>query len=336
MPLSSQGVRHHPMTPDAIISLGSQLPLVPDAESAAMKIFASPPIDPRAEMSAYESLWLGESAWFASLAKLFRENPCRLPSELVPRGELDRVWGQLVANFGQTVFDVGVRVHGTLDYPNRLRQAENPLELIYFRGDWSLAESPGVAVVGTRSPSEEGVRNAARISRALVRDGFTVVSGLAKGVDAIAHKSAIDAGGRTIAVLGTPLTETYPKENSDLQDQIAREHLLISQVPFLRYKQQPFQSKRLFFPARNVTMSALTKATIIVEAGETSGTLVQARAAINQGRKLFILDSCFRRSDLTWPGRYQSLGAIRVANVSEIMEQLQGESDVGAAPNQDR
>lgn len=316
--------------------LTMQLPLEQDDRAAAGHIFTAPPVDLRVEMSAYESLWLGDSAWFASLAKLFRDNPDRLPSELVSRGELDRVWKQLIGCLGDEVNSVGVRVHGTLDYPTRLREAENPLELIYFRGDWSLAESPSIAVVGTRSPSDDGASNAARIARALVREGYTVVSGLAKGIDSAAHRAAIEAGGRTIAVIGTPLTEAYPKENSALQELIAREHLLVSQVPFLRYKQQAFKTRRLFFPARNVTMSALTRATIIVEAGETSGTLVQARAAINQGRQLFILDSCFRRGDLTWPAAYEARGAIRVRNISEIMERLKDGSGAEDTPCQDR
>jgi DNA processing protein len=85
-------------------------------------------------------------------------------------------------------------------------------------------------------------------------------------------------------VIGTPLSRVYPKDNAELQRKIAREFLLISQVPVKRYERQDYRRNRLFFPERNITMSALTEATIIVEAGETSGTLIQARAALNQGR----------------------------------------------------
>ncbi|OOW67080.1 DNA processing protein DprA [Xanthomonas axonopodis pv. martyniicola] len=285
-------------------------------------LFSVAPVDPRVEMAAYESLWLGQSAWFASIAELFKENPDALPSELVPKAEYQRVQQLLIERLGSRVSEVGVRVHGTTDYPDRLREADHPLEVFYFRGDWSLAASPSVAIVGTRDPSDEGLANAGRISKALVRDGYTVVSGLAKGIDRAAHTAALEANGRTIGVIGTPLFEAYPKENADLQEKIAEEHLLISQVPFLRYKNQHYKANRLFFPARNVTMSALTLATVIVEAGETSGTLVQARAALNQGRKLFILESCFRRSDITWPAKYERQGAIRVKSVSDILDQL--------------
>lgn len=300
-----------------------------NSDSLPDELFAASPVDVRAEMAAYESLWLGDKAWFASIADLFRQNPNALPSELVPKAEYERVLELLMLELGERVSEVGVRVNGTSEYPSRLRQADHPLELFYYRGDWSLASSPSVAVVGTREPSEEGRGSAERISRALVREGFTVVSGLAKGIDRIAHVSALEAGGRSIGVIGTSLFDAYPKENAELQERIATEHLLISQVPFLRYRNQFYKTNRLFFPARNVTMSALTQATIIVEAGETSGTLVQARAALNQGRQLFILESCFRRPDLTWPAKYEKQGAIRVSSVSEILAKL------GKAPSDD-
>jgi DNA processing protein len=157
--------------------------------------------------------------------------------------------------------------------------------------------------------------------RRLVKDCFTIVSGLATGVDTVAHSTAIEAGGLTIAVIGTPLTFAYPRENAELQRQIAKEFLVISQVPVRRWERQDYRKNRLFFPERNITMSALTEATIIVEAGETSRTLIQARAALHQGRKLFILDSCFRKG-LKWPQRFADKGAIRVTDYDDIRRHL--------------
>ncbi|WP_199913876.1 DNA-processing protein DprA [Stenotrophomonas sp. YAU14A_MKIMI4_1] len=286
-------------------------------------VFAAPPIELRREMAAYESLWLQQGAWFKSIAQLFASNPQSIPSELVPAGDIRDAWKLLAEEVGlERLKSVGVRVHGAGEYPQKLREADHPIELLYYRGNWELVDTRGVAVVGTRTPSSEGAVNGRRIAQALVRHGFTVVSGLARGIDYAAHTGALDAGGRTIAVIGTPLFDHYPKENASLQEQLAKEHLVISQVPFLRYKRQHYKSNSLFFPARNVTMSALTEATVIVEAGNTSGTLVQARAALAQGRKLFILDSCFRNPDLAWPHKYEAQGAIRVRNVTEIMEAL--------------
>jgi DNA processing protein len=106
---------------------------------------------------------------------------------------------------------------------------------------------------------------------------------------------------------------------------IATEFLVISQVPVHRYESQDYRRNRLFFPERNITMSALTEATLIVEAGETSGTLTQARAAIQQKRKLFILDNCFRNKNLTWPQRFEQQGGTRVTRVvdyNDIRAQL--------------
>lgn len=302
------------MTPQALFAKRSEGP--------ASGFFAARPIDARVEMAAYEALWLRDGMWFAELANLFRSHECALPSEIVDSNELDAADEALSQYFGSAAPPFDVRVHGAGEYPSRLRQADHPVEVLYYRGDWELVHTPSVAIVGTREPSDVGVMIARRIAHALSREGFTVVSGLAKGIDTAAHTEVLSINGRTAAVIGTPLFESYPKENDALQARIAREHLLISQVPFLRYQRQNWKTNRLFFPARNVTMSALTEATIIIEAGNTSGTLVQARAALAQKRKLFILDSCFRNPDLTWPAKYEKQGAIRVTNVAEILRSL--------------
>lgn len=193
----------------------------------------------------------------------------------------------------------------------------------WIPGAWNWVAMPSVAVVGTRQASEQGVRRARKLVRHLVADEIAVVSGLAAGIDTAAHKAALEVGGVTIAVLGTPLSETYPRENRALQAEIAERYLVISQVPVWRYSQQDWRANRSFFPQRNATMSALTEATVIVEAGETSGTLIQARAALAQGRKLFILESCFR-AGLEWPEKLVEKGAVRVRTYEEIREGLGG------------
>lgn len=215
----------------------------------------------------------------------------------------------------------GVRIHQAGEYPAKLRDARFPVELLYFQGWWNLTESPSVAVVGTRKPSPNGVRRAQRLVRELVDDDRTVVSGLAAGIDTVAHATALQAKGRTIAVIGTPLGWVYPAENRELQERIAREFLVVSQVPVCLYSTRGPKWNRLFFPERNLTMSALTDATVIVEAGETSGTLIQARAALHQGRKLFILDSCFERG-LKWPERFLEQGAVRVKGYEDMRSAL--------------
>jgi DNA processing protein len=273
-------------------------------------------------MCAYEALWLNDGAWFTKLADLFRENPGAVPSELVDKIDVDLACREITQLLGDKWSQVGIRVNGAGEYPSKLRDADHPVEVLYYRGNWELVDTPSVAIVGTRTPTKDGEANARRIARSLSRAGYTIVSGLAKGIDTAAHEATLEAGGRTIAVIGTPIFEAYPKENAQLQETIATKHLLISQVPFLRYRKQAFKANTLFFPARNVTMSALTAATVIVEAGNTSGTLVQARAALAQNRRLFILESCFRNAELTWPSKFEKQGAVRVQNVTQILEAL--------------
>lgn len=283
------------------------------------------PIDATLELGAYEALWTARETSFKSLASLFKQHPGSRPSDLVPASEARRFAARVLEKLRARLekrFDV--RVHGECEYPERLRDATHPVELLYFQGNWGLVATRGVAVVGTRKPTSEGVIRARHLARKLVEDDFTVVSGLAEGIDTAAHSAAIEARGRTIAVIGTPIGYVYPRENAKLQALIARKHLLISQVPIERYESQDYRVNRFFFPERNKTMAALTEATIIIEAGETSGTLVQAREALKQGRKLFILNSCFERRDLRWPNKFEEDGAIRVREYVDIRRELVG------------
>lgn len=301
---------------------------------ASMSLSLSTPISPAIEMGAYEALWTEGGAWFKNLAEKFQAHPGALPSDILadPRRaiEYSHRARELFSRGG--VHHFGVRINGAGEYPRKLRDAQYPVELLYYRGFWNLVETRSVAVVGSRKPTPEGVKNAKSIVAGLAKDKFTVVSGLAAGIDTVAHMTALENGAPTIAVIGTPLSETYPKPNKHLQEYIAQRHLLISQVPVCRYSDQDFRTNRLFFPERNITMSALTEATIIVEASDTSGTLVQARGALKQRRKLFILDSCFHRDGLRWPAHFEAQGAIRVRGYGDIRRHLRGVStDSGPA-----
>ncbi|MCY4357545.1 MAG: DNA-protecting protein DprA [Gammaproteobacteria bacterium] len=280
-------------------------------------------ISPYYEMGAYEELWSRPDTTFKSISNRFAENPGSVPSDFVPPSNARQSAAFVKQQFENSeVKRFGVRVHGDGEYPGKLRDATHPLELLYFQGWWDLVHSPSVAVVGTRKPSVEGIARARNLTRNLVEDGFTVVSGLAAGIDRVAHETAIEKGGKTLAVIGTPLSKVYPKQHAELQRYIAKHFLLISQVPLRRCESQDYRRNRLFFPERNITMSALTSATIIVEASETSGTLIQARAALKQGRKLFILDNCFRDTRLSWPKKFEDKGAIRVREYDDIHRNL--------------
>lgn len=280
-------------------------------------------ISPLRELGAYEALWRRQGQSFKKIADLFRRDQEALPSDFVEAAEADLVASEVLARLKKSgVNGFGIRINHAGDYPEKLRDAMHPIEVLYYQGTWELADKPGLCIVGSRKASEDGKKRAARLARELVARDFAVISGLATGIDTAAHEAAIDAGGTTIAVIGTPIGQYYPKENRQLQDFIAREHLVVSQVPVLRYNEEPFQARRNYFPARNATMSALSKGTIIVEASDTSGTLTQARAAMHQGRKLFILENCFQRTDITWPAYYEARGAIRVKSPEDIWNAL--------------
>ena len=287
--------------------------------------FEARAVSPFREMGAYEALWADSRTTFKSLAERFAQHPGSVPSDFVPHQEAYACAAFVKQQFeAAAITQFGVCVHGAGEYPEKLQDAAYPIELLYYQGWLDLVASRSVAVVGSRRPSRDGLSRTRRLVRELVSDDFTVVSGLAAGVDRAAHETAIENGGRTIAVIGTPLSHVYPKEHAALQHRIAEEFLIVSPVPVKRYESQDYRRNRLFFPERNVVMSALTEATIIVEAGETSGTLIQARAALQQGRKLFILDSCFRNPRLTWPARLVAKGAVRVAEYDDLQRSLSG------------
>ncbi|SCN47370.1 Rossmann fold nucleotide-binding protein Smf possibly involved in DNA uptake [methanotrophic endosymbiont of Bathymodiolus azoricus (Menez Gwen)] len=281
-------------------------------------------VSPYREMAAYEALWEKRSATYKRIADMFKERPGAIPSDLVEPEAVEKIMRTLGDIFHKYNLDTfGVRVRGANEYPESLRDAKNPLEVLYYQGLWGLVNTSSVAIVGARKVSSEGVRRTRKLVKCLVEDDFTIVSGLAEGVDTVAHTTALEMNGRTIAVIGTPLTHIYPQNNLELQVIIKENHLLISQVPFKRYLDQDYRSNRSFFPERNITMSALTQATVIVEASDTSGTLYQARAALAQGRKLFILDSCFKNPHISWPERFSKKGAIRVKGYEDIKEHLE-------------
>ena len=283
------------------------------------------PIDATLEIGAYEALWTAQDTSFKSLAERFAKASGTRPSDLVPEDEARSLAALVIVKLRERTgarFDV--RLRGEFEYPERLRDATHPVELLYFQGDWDLASSRLVAVVGTRHPTAEGIARTRALVRKLVEDDFTIVSGLAAGIDTVAHETALEAGGRTIAVIGTPLGQAYPKTNRALQDRIARDFLVISQVPVERYDRQSIQLNRFFFPERNKLMAALTPATVIVEAGKTSGTLIQAREALRHNRKLLILNSNFERPELTWPSRLLAKGAIRINDYADIRRELEG------------
>jgi DNA protecting protein DprA len=169
---------------------------------------------------------------------------------------------------------------------------------LYYAGDMSLVARPCVSIVGTREATQKGAARAARLASELIQLGVVVVSGLARGIDAAAQSSAVESGGSTIAVIGTPLSMASPSENAPLQELIWRKHLLIS--PFMEGR--PVYKAN--FPQRNRVMAAISDATVIVEASDTSGTLHQAAECHKLGRWLFIMKAVADDESLSWPRKF--------------------------------
>ncbi len=181
----------------------------------------------------------------------------------------------------------GIRLATVLDdaYPDNLRMVHDRPPALFIRGTLASDDDKSVAVVGTRKASDYGLAMTREIASGLVAADYVVVSGLAEGIDTAAHTAALDAGGRTVAVVGTGLRHHFPKVNVDLQDRLADEHAVVSQF-------WPDQGPRRWtFPQRNAVMSGFARATVVVEASNTSGARMQARLASEHGRPVFLLES---------------------------------------------
>jgi len=200
-----------------------------------------------------------------------------------------------------------------LGYPSILRMIHNAPPFLFVRGALAATDNRAIAVVGSRSAGPEGKRIAYELARDLVSESITVVSGMAEGIDTAAHRGALDAGGRTIAVFGTGIAKLYPKSNRDLATEIATSGACVSQ--FL-----PAQGPtRWTFPVRNIVTSGLSVGTVVVEAGETSGAKLQAHDALRHGKRLFMVKHLvdhqqWARDLLDHPG------VIAIASTAEIAD----------------
>ena len=289
-------------------------------------------VSPYDEMVAFEVLYSEEGS---SLKKVSEETVMRgmLPTSVIDEQggmfgspELDRAVEAMREFIGERVGGFSVAVNQTTSWPDKLADSARPTPILYYRGDIGLIESDSVSVVGSRKASFEGLSRAARLGKELAKAGVTVVSGLARGIDTAAMESAMKNGGRVIGVIGTPIDRCYPRENAALQEEVAERHLLVSQVPFYKYEKQPFDTRRFYFPERNELMAAISDATVIVEASDTSGTLTQARACMHQGRKLFILRSCYENPAVSWPRKWAERPGVHVvASTEEILSIMRGD-----------
>ena len=199
---------------------------------------------------------------------------------------------------------------------NEIEQKYAPSKLFVASGKSIPLTGPRVAIVGSRKASSQGILLAQEIASILTRKNVVIVSGLAEGIDTAAHEATISNGGSTVAVLGTPLDESYPAKNDQLQKIIMREHWAISQFPV------GYPTERKNFVIRNRTMALISDASIIIEAGETSGSLHQGWEALRLGRPLFISKIIADNASLKWPKKMMEYGAVELTELDEILDML--------------
>ncbi|MCT4606710.1 MAG: DNA-processing protein DprA [Marinisporobacter sp.] len=265
-----------------------------------------------------------------NLLKIFgsAENIFKVPVEKITqlRGINDRVAHNIVKNrdffymnqLTNKIKKNNIEVMGREDeeYPENLKNIYDPPYLLYRKGDLLKKDINAVAIVGARKASTYGKHVAYKLARELVNRGITVVSGMAYGVDTMAHKGALENGGRTIAVLGCGLDTCYPKSNYQLMLQIEKNGAVLSEYSV---ETKPFPGN---FPARNRIISGISKGVIVVEASIQSGSLITAEFALEQGREVFAVPGNINSSLSRGTNKLIKEGAKLVTNIEDVLEEL--------------
>jgi DNA processing protein len=224
--------------------------------------------------------------------------------------DLDVLWRQVESQ------GIGVLTSDDAAYPARLREIEQPPPVLFVRGEWLPEDQIAVAIVGTRRVTAYGRQVTEQLSARLASAGITIVSGLARGVDQIAHSSALGSGGRSVAVLGSGVDRIYPPENRALAEKIMASGALLSDYPI---GTAPESGN---FPPRNRIISGLAVATIVVEAGETSGALITAEFAAEQGRDVFAVPGSILAPQSKGTNRLIQNGALPLLEAEDVLQVL--------------
>ncbi|MEA3335896.1 MAG: DNA-processing protein DprA [Chloroflexota bacterium] len=255
-----------------------------------------------------------EAAWFAGATDLLEAGLDRrsVSNLLLARQQMD-----LQAQIDQLKQSgVTALTWQCEEYPINLRNIEQPPPVLYIKGELIPEDDWAVAVVGTRRASVYGKEVARRLASDLVRNGITVVSGLATGIDSMAHRAAVDVGGRTLAVLGSGVDVIYPANNRQLATAIQEQGALISEFPLGTHPE------RRNFPPRNRIISGLSLGTVVVEAGVRSGALITVKSALDQGRDVFAVPGSILQKSCEGSNRLLRDGARPVLSVEDILEEL--------------
>lgn len=265
-----------------------------------------------------ENLGSPEAAWKARPAQLAEAGLDRRTIESLVGARTRVDLEQEMAKLRR--LEVGIVTLPDPEYPQRLRTIADPPPILYVRGTLVPEDDLSVAIVGTRKASAYGRQAAEMFAQGLARNKVTVTSGLARGIDTFVHRAVVDAGGRTLAVLGSGLDIIYPSENRSLAYDIVRSGALISEFPL------GTKPDAMNFPRRNRIISGLSAATVVVEANDTSGALITAEFALEQGREVFAVPGNIFSPASRGPNQLLADGAHPARDMRDILEVLQIES----------
>lgn len=274
----------------------------------------------------------------AALLERFGSASAALSATQAELEEVQHIGPKLSGRLSQSLRTVDVqaeleriRAHGiqllardTAGYPEVLANIPNPPGFLYVRGTVLPADSNAIAIVGSRSCTSYGRRVAERLASDLVRAGFTVLSGLARGIDGIAHRAALQAGGRTLAVLAGGLMRIYPPEHEALAGEVSASGALLTEASMLM---EPMAN---MFPARNRIISGLSRGVVVIEAAERSGALITASHAAEQGRTVFAVPGAIDSAASAGVHQLVRKGAVLIRGIDDILEELDGVRSAGA------
>ncbi len=258
----------------------------------------------------------------ANISDIFAQNDKHLGTLGVPAEAFPLFRARSFQATAEEIFDWGVRegcqflIRGSMGYPDLLEEIYDPPLVLYARGNLEIMADPCIAIVGTRKPTIYGLQMSQGIASDLGSRGVIVVSGLARGIDAAAHRGCLEASGKTIAVLGCGIDMVYPKEHKQLTQKIMEKGLLLSEfTPGTSPSPQNF-------PVRNRIISGLSLGTVIVEANEYSGSLITARLAMEQNRELFAIPGNLTSPQSFGPNYLIKQGAKLIQSWRDIVEEL--------------
>ncbi len=272
-------------------------------------------VGPRRMLQLLDRFHCPERAWRASqrelgstegISKTLSEKIVQKRSSLDP----DELWKALT--------DAGISLLLRVDelYPDALKEIYDPPPVLYYLGDVELLQTISVAMVGSRRHTRYGAKIARKLAAELVSAGLTVTSGMARGIDTCAHRGALEAEGKTVAVMGCGLDLCYPPENKDLKKRIQQDGLAVSEFP------PGVPPAPLHFPRRNRIISGLSRGTVVVEAGLKSGALITAEFALEQGREVFAVPGSIESPYSRGCHKILREGAKLVETVADILEEI--------------